>query len=217
MDHDFWTQLWIDNNIKFHKLETNETLIQFYNQLKLKKGGTVFVPLCGKSLDMLWLAEQGYHVVGVELSEVAVDAFFTENDVPFEVRNTLDFKVYFNDRITIYCGDFFKLNKMQLSQVAGVYDRASLIALPEVLRREYVKQIKSLLPPSSRILLSTLEYDQALAKGPPFSVTKSWIDQHYQPEFIITQLKNEASHLPEALEEQGVSKVSDAVYLLQRT
>ena len=50
---------------------------------------SVFVPLCGKSLDMVWLLEQGFSVTGCEISELAVQQFFTENSIPYEKRKLL--------------------------------------------------------------------------------------------------------------------------------
>ena len=39
---------------------------------------------CGSGRAAVWLAEQGYRVTGIELSERAAEDFFSENDLVFE-------------------------------------------------------------------------------------------------------------------------------------
>ena len=48
-----------------------------------KSGCSIFVPLCGKTLDLIWLNEKGHTVMGCELSEVAAKQFFEENKIPY--------------------------------------------------------------------------------------------------------------------------------------
>ena len=76
MDEQFWQARWAENQIGFHQRETNPYLERYWSQLQLPAGCQVLVPLCGKTLDMLWLAAQGHRVLGVELAERAVEDFF---------------------------------------------------------------------------------------------------------------------------------------------
>ena len=78
MDTDFWLERWQNNQTGFHQDEINSYLTRYWSGLGLTQGSRVLVPLCGKSLDMLWLAEQGHSVVGIELSRLAIEAFFHE-------------------------------------------------------------------------------------------------------------------------------------------
>ncbi|WP_267284273.1 hypothetical protein [Psychrobacter sp. Sarcosine-02u-2] len=81
MDSKFWQQRWQDGRIGFHKSDVNPQLIEYFSELAVPISGQVLVPLCGKSVDMVWLAHAGYDVVGVELVETAVQAFFVEQKV----------------------------------------------------------------------------------------------------------------------------------------
>ncbi len=130
----------------------------------------MFVPLCGKSLDLLWLAGQGHPVLGVEISPVGVESFFQENGLKPQVTDAPPFRRYQVDELTVLCGDFFALTPGHLQGVTAVFDRASLIALPPELRPRYAEHLQGLLRPETRILLVTLDYDQAEMAGPPFSV-----------------------------------------------
>ena len=82
MQNEFWHQKWESNQIGFNQEQPNELLIQYFATLNLKAGDRVLAPLCGKSIDMLWLASQGVDVIGVELSSIACEAFFSENNIP---------------------------------------------------------------------------------------------------------------------------------------
>ena len=115
------------------------------------------MPLCGKSLDMLWLAEQGYQVIGVELSPIAVKAFFKENHLKPVKRRLGDFTLWSHGNISILCGDYFSLSQTQLGQIDTVYDRAALTALPEDIRPLYVEHLHSIVSSTTNIFLLTIE------------------------------------------------------------
>ena len=168
-DNHLWLQLWRDRQIDFHQEKVNKYLTTFWPTLDLTQGSRVFVPLCGKSLDMTWLAKQGYEVVGVELSPVAVKAFFHENRLKPVKRRVGKFTVWEHGRISILCGDYFSLNKNDLGHIDTVYDRAALTALPEDLRKRYVVQLQLIIPDTSDIFLLTVEdseNSQAAEQGP---------------------------------------------------
>jgi len=214
MDPDFWLQRWQDNLTGFHRLEVNPQLEALWPQLRLAPGEQVFVPLCGKSLDMLWLREQ-YAVLGVELSPIAVEAFFTENGLePEHSRHEL-FSVCETDRLTLLCGDFFDLQPQQLCRVRAVYDRASLIALPEDMRVRFVSHLTDLLPLGVPMLLVTLDYDQTQMNGPPFSVEEQEVRDLFAPYWSI-QLVHEEDILAKEprFRERGLSRLSEKIYLL---
>jgi thiopurine S-methyltransferase len=137
-DNGLWLQFWRDRRTDFHQKTVNQLLTRFWPRLDPVCGSRVFVPLCGKSLDMIWLAKQGYDVIGVELSPIAVRAFFRENRLQ-PVRTQMGkFALWKHGKISILCGDFFSLTKSDLGSIDMVYDRAALTALPEDIRRLYV-------------------------------------------------------------------------------
>ena len=88
MQPDFWHQRWADNQIGFHQSAPTPLLLKHWPALGITPGAQVFVPLAGKSLDMAWLASQGHRVLGVELSQLAVEQFFAEHDLQPGIRET---------------------------------------------------------------------------------------------------------------------------------
>jgi thiopurine S-methyltransferase len=156
-DNHLWLKLWRNRQIDFHQKTVNKFLARFWPGLDLIKGSRIFVPLCGKSLDMIWLAKQGYEVIGIELSPIAVKAFFRENHLQPVRRRMGKFTLWKHGRISILCGDFFLLNKLDLGHIDTVYDRAALTALPEDIRKTYVSQMRLILPGTANMFLLTIE------------------------------------------------------------
>lgn len=156
-DNHLWLQLWHDDITGFHQLAVNPLLTRFWPKLQLKKGNRIFVPLCGKSLDMLWLAQQGYEVIGVELSPLAVSNFFSENNLQPVKQNAGKFTLWRHESISIYCGDYFSLTSIDLGVIDAVYDRAALTALPEDIRQLYVSQLLKIISNRTNVFLLTIE------------------------------------------------------------
>lgn len=179
MQPDFWHQRWEQNQIGFHQQEVNPHLQTYWPALHVPGGSRVFVPLCGKSSDMLWLLAQGYEVVGVELSALAVEAFFKKNDILCQTRSAGQLQVYEADGLSIYCGDFFDLTATEITGVSAVFDRAALIALPPDMRAAYVAHLRRMLPPGTQTLLVAFDYPQHEMEGPPFSVSEDEVRQRY--------------------------------------
>lgn len=171
MKKEFWLERWERAEIGFHQDEVNPYLLQYWPELHAAKGGEVFVPLCGKSLDMVWLRQQGHRVLGVELSDIAVRDFFAEQGLTPAHTQTTKFQQCEADGICILCGDFFDLGKAEMANVRAVYDRASLVALPPEMRERYARHLAELLPSGTQVLLVTFDYPQAEMNGPPFAVS----------------------------------------------
>jgi thiopurine S-methyltransferase len=156
-DNVLWQQCWRDRKTSFHQSSVNSLLTKYWAWLELGAGSRVFVPLCGMSLDMIWLAEQGHEVIGVELSAIAVRTFFLDNHLkPVRTRNG-KFDLWQHGNLSILCGDYFALTKEDLGQIDAVYDRASLTALGEDIRGQYVAQLRLLVPDACKILMVTIE------------------------------------------------------------
>lgn len=183
MDHNFWHQRWQQQQIGFHRDAFHELLTEYFP--KACPSGRILVPLCGKTKDMLWLLDQGYKVFGVELSELAVQAFFTENQLEPEVTNVGKFKQYAVDELVIWVGDVFELTANDLADVDGWYDRAALVALPPEMRARYVALLRKTLPSGSRGLLVTVEYPDGYREGPPFSVAEDEVKSAYGQRFKV--------------------------------
>ena len=188
MEAGFWHERWENQEIGFHRPEAHEMLRRHVKKVA-QRGARVFVPLCGKSKDMLWLLNNGYQVFGVELSEVAVTQFFEENGLRPAIVEEGAFKRFSVEGLAIWVGDFFDLTAEQLASVDAWYDRAAMIALPPEMRTRYVKQLSGKLPEHAQGLLVTIEYPVGYRKGPPFSVSEGEVESGFGQRFSIEQIE----------------------------
>lgn len=210
-----WHKRWQQNHIGFHRAETNHLLVEYFDKLDMQPGDQIFVPLCGKSVDMLWLAEKGVRVVGVEVSKIACEAFFLENNLAHTVEELEDFVVYTYGNITIYAGDYFKLTAKLLGHTQAVYDRAALIALPADLRNAYVDHMFAMTGTEIKVLLLTMAYDQSTMAGPPFSVGPVEVESLYTDKLAVEQLYEKSSEqVAEHLRDKGLRSYADYVFLM---
>lgn len=215
MKKEFWLERWERAEIGFHQDEINPYLRLFWPDLHLARGGEVFVPLCGKSLDMVWLREQGFFVLGVELSPIAVQEFFSEKGQTPQRVHGEKFASYIADGICLSCGDFFDLSKEDLAQVGAVYDRASLVALPPEMRERYARHLASILPPGTQILLVTFDYPQAEMSGPPFAVSETEVEALYRDYAEIRLLvQKDVLAQNQRFRARGVTRMQESVFLL---
>jgi thiopurine S-methyltransferase len=177
--NDFWVERWREGSIAFHEGTPNTLLSAHLGHLGANR--RVLVPLCGKSEDLVFLAAQGHAVVGIELVEDAVKAFFAEHAITPAITRHDRHVEYAHGAIRLFAGDYFAVTSSLLGPLDAVYDRAALVALPAELRPRYAQHTRSLLAPSSPMVLVTLEYDQSRASGPPFSVPEAEVREIYAP------------------------------------
>ncbi|MHB8346294.1 MAG: thiopurine S-methyltransferase [Acidiferrobacterales bacterium] len=181
MEPEFWLERWQNNEIGFHQAEINAHLRDYWAQMGIPPGGLVFVPLCGRSHDMMWLRTQGYRVLGVELSPIAVQDFYAENRLQAQMKSGPKFDRWEADGLMLLRGDLFDLAAGDLTDVAAVYDRASLVAFPPEMREQYVRKLASVLPPATRMLLVVMDYPKQQMSGPPFPVSEREVRALYEP------------------------------------
>ena len=218
MQPEFWLERWRLKQIAFHQSSVHPKLLEFWPRFHLKTASRVLVPLCGKSLDMLWLLAQGHHVIGVELSETALESFCTENGIPARRKTHGDFIVYEAPHLQLYCGDFFKLTAAQLQPVAAVYDRAALISWTPDLRMNYVQHLTALTTYGSTTLLITMEYLQTQMNGPPFAVARDDVQRAYGAHYSIQELdRQDTLPLEPRLRARGLDQLYETCYQLTRT
>ena len=218
MNAEFWHNRWQEKRIGFHQPDVNPLLTKYLKELNLPANSRIFAPLCGKSVDMIWLAKQGFDIVGIELVESAVQAFFIENDISYTIKphsKNSDIKCYqgtlSGQTIALWAADIFTLTSHDIGHVDAVYDRAALIAMPPELRLQYSQQVCSLSQNSPQLLL-TLNYDQNERAGPPFSISPEQIQQYYSAHYQIQQLEEKSSILNAAPE----MAVTEPVWLLKK-
>lgn len=187
MEADFWHQKWQANQIGFHKAEANPLLIKHLPALGLAKGARIFVPLCGKTLDIPWLLAEGYRVAGAELSAIAVEQLFDGMGVAPEVTEVSGMRRYSAEGVDIFAGDIFDLTGEDLGAVDAVYDRAALVALPDDMRARYAAHLADITGRAPQLLI-TFGYDQAQMQGPPFSVPPDEVTRVHGPRYRMKPL-----------------------------
>ena len=187
MEAAFWHTRWQTNQTGWHERAVNPLLIAHFSSLRVPSGGRVFVPLCGKSLDLGWLLSQGYAVVGAELSEQAVTQLFAELGMEPSLSATGKYKLFCGENIDMFVGDIFDLSREILGPVDAVYDRAALVALPEAMRARYAAHLKAITALAPQLVIG-YEYDQTAVAGPPFSVTADELHCHYSDVYALTPL-----------------------------
>lgn len=217
MQPDFWHDRWRTAQIGFHRAAIDDNLIRYWPNLYLPKAARVLVPLCGKSLDLLWLRDQGHAVVGIELSDIALQSFFMENGVTARRRALPRFDLYEAEDLECYRGDLFELTPEQLEKVAAVYDRASLVSWAPERRDRYVDHMTALTGTGTQTLLVTLEYPQTDMKGPPFAVDSAEVHRLYSRHHSIRELaRRDVLGDEPRMRARGVSSLTEVCYRITR-
>jgi thiopurine S-methyltransferase len=214
---EFWHDRWRTGQIGFHQSAVDPHLRRYWPEFGLASDSRVFVPLCGKSLDLPWLCERGHFVNGVDLSNVALESLCMEHGIPARRRVLRDFDVFEATQLHLYRGDFFTLTSELLGPIAAVYDRAALISWTPDVRAAYVEHITELTNPGTQTLLVTMEYPQEQMKGPPFSLGSDEVERLYARHHEIQALSREDILANEPrLRSRGVTQLHEACYRLTR-
>ncbi|QFU75955.1 thiopurine S-methyltransferase [Halioglobus maricola] len=190
MEQSFWESRWESKNIGFHQEQTNTQLRNYWSALALPAGSRVFVPLAGKSLDIVWLMQR-HEVLANELSATAVEAFFNENKIEHSVAAVGELQRHTAPGLEFYQGDYFALPDDELAACRAVFDRASLVALPTQMRERYAAKLCDALEPGAKIMLITIEYDQRAFDGPPFAISSDEVERLFGGAFRIQALGKE--------------------------
>ncbi len=192
MEISYWKSRWRKNNTGWHMTEVYPMLPELWPKLALRDNATVLVPLCGKSRDMQWLAAQGFHIIGVEASSKALEQFMQSSDRQFSRTHSHGYTVFTSTDINLWQGNFLNLPQRAIGPVNAIYDKASIVALPPEMRKEYSRKLLNLCNDTTEIFLQSFEYEQKEMNGPPFSVDENEIRSHFDQRFNIT-LMNERS------------------------
>jgi thiopurine S-methyltransferase len=187
MDGSFWHRKWERNEIAFHEREANPLLVTYFDDLSLPEGSRVFLPLCGKTLDIHWLLSHGYRVAGSELSKIAVEQLFSELGVEPDVTVIGQVSRYSSNNIDIFVGDIFSSSRSVLGRIDAIYDRVALVALSEPLRDRYAAHLIEITDRAPQLLIS-YDYDQRLLDGPQFAVSNEEVGRHYRDSYDLKLL-----------------------------
>jgi thiopurine S-methyltransferase len=185
MEPSFWHQRWEKNEIAFHEGKANPLLVKHLHELSVAKGRRIFLPLCGKTLDISWLLSNGYRVAGAELSQLAIEQLFMELGVQPEISTAGELEQWSAKNLDIFIGDIFALSRKLLGPVDAIYDRAALVALPGDMRDRYTGHLIEITGKAPQLLIC-YEYDQRVMDGPPFSVSNEEVKRHYAGKYDVT-------------------------------
>jgi len=204
-----WIDRWQTGRIGWHEPQGNAGLRAHWPQLAA--GATVLVPLCGKSPDLLWLAERGFVVTGVELSAVAAETFFSENNLAFSVDEGTALRRYVaSDRtLEIFVGNYFEFFHASFD---ALYDRGALTALPPDVRNRYADHTNSLLRENATRLIVTLEFDQDIVAGPPFAVLPDEMAAYWGKLTRVFE-KDDIATCPPKFIAAGLTEISEVIWL----
>jgi len=211
MNSSFWHQRWEKNEIGFHEGKPNPLLVEHFHELSVSKGRRMFVPLCGKTLDISWLLFRGYRVAGAELSQLAIEQLFMELGMQPEITTVGNVEQWSANNLDIFVGDIFAVSQKMLGPVDAVYDRAALVALPEDMRKRYTAHLTEITAKAPQLLIC-YEYDQSLMDGPPFSVSNEEVHRHYATTYDLTLLSS--TEVAGGLKGKGPAK--ENVWVLKR-
>ncbi|NGZ60435.1 MAG: thiopurine S-methyltransferase [Nitrospira sp. LK265] len=211
MDPSFWHQRWEKNEIGFHEDKANPLLVKHFRELSVTKGCRIFVPLCGKTLDISWLLSRGYRVAGAELSQLAIEQLFMGLGMKPEIATVDNVEQWSANNLDIFVGDIFELSGTMLGAVDAVYDRAALVAFPADLRTRYSAHLTGMTDKAPQLLIC-YEYDQSLMEGPPFSVSDEEVHRHYATTYDLTLIAS--TQVAGGL--KGKAPAKENVWLLKR-
>jgi len=209
MDSSFWYRCWERNTLGFHQRDVHPLLAQYFNKMVLPSDQHVFVPLCGKTFDMAYLA-QFMQVTGNELSAIACRDFFLDNKLQYQRQTIGDFQHYACQQLALWQGDFFKLSADDIDRVDWIYDRAALIALPTTMQQQYVEHLTTFFTSQTRLFLVTLEYPEGQLNGPPFSINNAAIKRLFSGFTIECIAENELK------DKQFAQRTFEVDYLLEK-
>lgn len=191
MELSYWQSRWRKGNTGFHLDEVYDGLKYGFSHLDLPDSPAVLVPLCGKSLDLIWLSEKCFKVIGVETSEIAIQQFFCRHSLEYSMQNFGTFTVYKSNNLELWCGDFLKIPPKKVDPIHLIYDKAAIVALPKRMRPAYSEKLKEFCNNNTQILMQYFTYPQDEMNGPPFSVPSEEISAYFEPDFQIQTLKKE--------------------------
>ena len=211
MEASFWHQKWVRGEIGFHQKDINPFLLKHLEKLNIPKGSRIFLPLCGKTRDFLFLLESGHQVIGAELSELAIKELFKELCLNPEITPVGELIRYSGQDIDVFVGDIFDVTAEYLGHISAIYDRAALVALPVEIRAPYTSHLMNITNTAPQLLVS-YEYDQKMMDGPPFSLTEGEIKQHYCIKYELKVL--ESNFVSGGL--KGKIKSTETAWLLQK-
>ncbi|KAJ8302290.1 hypothetical protein KUTeg_021277 [Tegillarca granosa] len=192
-----WKAAWENGKAVWQVHHVNVALKRNIHRLKIENSGDpkILLPLCGKTRDIKWLWEQGFTVVGVEVSEIAIKDFFAENDIKYEVSQikgcpgvlyrSTDDRILL--RVSSNTSGTEEHSQLFLNQKGG----NNFVAYHDInhTRYKYASAISELMSDNCKMLLETLEKNIDVDPGqPPFDFQEPEMRQHFNQQFELEQI-----------------------------
>lgn len=128
----------------------------------------MFVPMCGKTHDMLWLADKGHAITGAEINARYIKAFFRDAELEYTLRSEQItpkkkvnvYKAKGKD-ITLYQCDIFDYSVGVSGQFDAIWDQSALPVINEMgakRLKEYTSLMQSLLKPDGRHMVEVCKH-----------------------------------------------------------
>lgn len=217
MEREEWIRRWAEGRIGFHRATVQPWLVDHAGRFLPRGDECVFLPLCGKSVDLIWLEQRGHPVVGLDVAEQAFRDFLKEQGRVAAEHESPPFKVFSSGRIELLCGDFFEMRRERHGDFPAILDRAALVAIEPRRRAEYASRLVELLRPGGRTLLVGLEYDESKMAGPPFTVARDEVARLFGAACTIEPLGTSDPMQSEPVwKERGLDAMTEYALLLTR-
>ena len=163
-----------------------------------------FLPFCGRSPDMIWLASLGHRVTGVEWSKQAISQFFSTNGLDFDEstvtvgsKEAVAYRAKGGVPIVIYCCDLFTVSGDDIGCFDCIWDNGSIGCFDSSRKPEYSKGMLSLLKPNGRMLLCARCFDQTYVAPLPFACSPEEVESMYGHRYNVelAQREGKEKHL----------------------
>lgn len=199
-----WKECWNTPNVEFHNPQLNELFVKYHQRMLTRPGMRIFVPLCGKAVEMKWLVDHGHKVVGLEAAPVPCKAFFEENGIPYNVKEMkgIHGEKYesLDHNIVIYSCDFFLFTADICGEFDGIWDSGGLNSMDVEDREAYIRRIRTLMGKGCVNLTEFVNFDKSMVDI-TWSMTKEELQKVFGEGFIVEDLNEMAA--PQRLKRQG--------------
>ena len=219
MKHEFWNERWQQRHIGFHLGHPHDWLVAAHE--RIPAASRIYVPLCGKTVDLVWLRDQGHDVIGCEFVASAIQDFFREHELSAQTERRESggdsYECHRTPGLSVLQGDALNLSPALVGGAIDViFDRAALVALDPTSRQRYVDGLHSLLRPGGHILLIAFAYDQSRIAGPPWSIDAPTIESLFGERFAIETLAVRAEEGNPRFQAAGVQEMEERCCWLTR-
>ena len=168
-----WQKHYDENDLAWDLGEVANPFVRLWED-KVLTPGSLIVPGCGQGHEVIYFAERGFQVTGVDFSSGAVELLSESLS-----RKNLNAKVLHRN--------FFELDETYSKAYDALLEQTFFCAIHKDQRSAYVETVSRILKPGG--LLFGLFYETGEEGGPPFNTTEADIQNHFAAAFDIERLE----------------------------